>query len=480
MEQENLNKGTPSPETAVAPELQQPAPDVKPAAKKEPSKSAPKRELTLAQMQKRKKMLIMPLFFLIFGAAMWLIFAPSGKDKEKEAQQAGLNVELPMPKDGGLVSDKRDAYEREAMQQKEQERMRSLQDFSCQLSEAEEKERQWSMTPKTTENYGDPSRTSSRRLSSIQSSTAAYQDINKQLDAWHEQPATEVGEQPQHALERRIQELERKQEEVGESKRMEDEQLAMIEKSYKLAAKYSPQTAVTAGHPVLATDATGETVTAGSSTPQAGQSGKVVAQPVKQVRQNVVSLLAVPASNGEFVSAYNKPRNISFLTAAGNEGVQDKNSIRACVYQTVTLTSGKELQIRLLEPMKAGDILIPANTVVTGTCRIGGERMDVTVNSIQYADNIIPVEILVYDTDGQRGISVPGSDEIKAAKEVAATLANSAGTGIMISDNAGSQLAADMGKGLIQGASQYVSKKMSVVKVTLKANYRLLLLPKTQ
>ena len=106
--------------------------------------------------------------------------------------------------------------------------------------------------------------------------------------------------------------------------------------------------------------------------------------------------------------------------------------------------------------------------------------MDVTVTSIQYSDNIIPVEILVYDTDGQRGISVPGSDEIKATREVAARLANSAGTGIMISDNAGSQLAADMGKGLIQGASQYVSKKMSVVKVTLKANYRLLLLPKTQ
>jgi len=478
MEQENLNKGTPLPETAAAPEVQQPAPEVKPEAKKEPPKSAPKKELTPAQMQRRKKMLIMPLFFLIFGAAMWLIFSPSGKDKEKGARQTGLNVELPMPKENGLVSDKRDAYEREAMQQKEQERMRSLQDFSYQLSQVEEEERQWKMTPKPAKGYEDPSHTSSRRSSSIQSSTAAYQDINKQLDTWHEEPATEVDEQSQ--LARRIQELERKLEEAGESKRMEDEELAMIEKSYKLAAKYSPQTAVTAGQPVLGADATGETSAAGSSTQQAGQSGKVVAQPVKQVQQNVVSLLAAPVSNEQFISAYGKPRNMGFLTAAGNEGVQDKNSIRACVYQTVTLTSGKELQIRLLEPMRAGDILIPANTVVTGTCRIGGERMDVTVNSIQYADNIIPVELLVYGTDGQRGISVPASEEIKAAKEVAATLANSAGTSISITDNAGSQLAADLGKGLIQGASQYVSKKMSVVKVTLKANYHLLLLPKTQ
>ncbi|GHT32442.1 conjugative transposon protein TraM [Bacteroidia bacterium] len=468
MEQENLNRGTPPLETAAAPE-------VKHEGKQESGKLAqkpvkPKKELTPAEMQKRRKMFIMPLFFLIFGAALWLIFAPSGKDKEKEAQQAGLNVELPMPTDGGLVSDKRDAYEREAMQQKQQDRMRSLQDFSYQLSQAEEKAQ--AEVPQSEDYYEAPSRTasgnaSSQRTSAIQSSAVAYQDINKQLGAWYEQP--EADEQPQPALESRMQELERKLAEAEQRKAAENEQAAMLEKSYQMAAKYMPQTAQEASGA-----ATGET------SAMAGQSGKTAAQPVKQVRQNVVSLLAAPMSNGEFISAYSQPRNTGFLTAAGNEGVQDKNSIRACVYQTVTLTNGKEVQIRLLEPMRVGDMLIPVNTVVTGTCRIGGERMEVTVNSIQYAGNIISVEILVYDTDGQRGISVPGSDEINAAKEVAATLANSAGTSIMISDNAGSQLAADMGKGLIQGASQYVSKKMSVVKVTLKANYRLLLLPKIQ
>lgn len=482
MEQENL-KNEMQPETAAEPEVQQSAPEVKPEMEKKKGKPTPKRELTPAQLQKRKKMLVMPLFFLIFAAAMWLIFAPSGKDKEKEAQQAGLNVELPMPKDDGLVSDKRDAYEREAMQQKVQERMRSLQDFSYQLSEAEG-EREWEMDAEPVEDYGNPVRItgdqpSSRRSSPIQSSTAAYQDINKQLGEWYEQPATEIDEQSQLAIEWRIQELERKLEEVEENRRTEDEQLAMIEKSYRIAAQYSQSPNIT-GHPVTETGATGETAAGVSSTVRAGQPGKVVSQPVKQVRHNVVSLLAAPMSNEEFVSEYGKPRNMGFLTAAGNEAVQDKNSIRACVYQTVTLTNGKELKMRLLEPMKAGDMLIPSGTVLSGICRIGGERMDVTINSIQHADNIIPVELVVYDTDGQRGISVPGSDEIKAAKEVAASLTNSAGTSIMISDNAGSQLAADMGKGIIQGASQYASKKMSVVKVTLKANYRLLLLPDIQ
>lgn len=205
---------------------------------------------------------------------------------------------------------------------------------------------------------------------------------------------------------------------------------------------------------------------------------KVNVLPVKQVRHNVVSLLAAPMSDDEFIESFSQPRNMGFLTAAGNEGVKDKNSIRACVNQTVTLTSGREVQIRLLEPMQAGNILIPANSIITGACRIGSERMEVTVNSIQYAGNIIPVELQVYDLDGQRGISVPNSDEIKAAKEIASQMAQSAGSSITITDDAGSQFAADIGKSLIQGASQYVSKKMSVVKVTLKANHKLLLLPK--
>ena len=39
----------------------------------------------------------------------------------------------------------------------------------------------------------------------------------------------------------------------------------------------------------------------------------------------------------------------------------------------------------------------------------------------------------------------------------------------------GAQLASDLGKGLIQGTSQYIAKKMRTVKVHLKAGYRVML-----
>ena len=65
--------------------------------------------------------------------------------------------------------------------------------------------------------------------------------------------------------------------------------------------------------------------------------------------------------------------------------------------------------------------------------------------------------------------------EMNAVREVAANMGGSLGRSIYISTNAGAQLASDLGKGLIQGTSQYIAKKMRTVKVHLKAGYRVML-----
>ncbi len=44
-----------------------------------------------------------------------------------------------------------------------------------------------------------------------------------------------------------------------------------------------------------------------------------------------------------FLEEFVKPRNWGFNTVAGNEEVKEKNSIRACIYQTVTITDGQEV-----------------------------------------------------------------------------------------------------------------------------------------
>jgi conjugative transposon TraM protein len=412
---------------------------------------------------------------------MWLIFAPSSDKKEKEQQSQGLNTDLPMPEEKGLVGNKREAYEQEAIRQKDKDKKRSLSDFAFLLEEEQSKkgkDRSLGTKPslsdysRSSQSVGTSAQSKSPdKGASIRSSVGAYQNINRQLGSWNDQPKVETDQQNQTKLENRIQELEHKQEEDALRKKTEDDQLAVIEKSYQLAAKYMPA-ATNQGVNALP-------IESGKVTSNASSGEKAIAQPVRQVKQNVVSLLGSSA-NGSATAEYSSDRqNSGFRTVSGSDESTGKNSIRACINQTVTLTNGKELQFRLLEPIQVGDLLIPANTLITGPCRIGGERLNVIVTSIQYAGNIIPVQLQVYGTDGQAGISVPGNDAVTATKEVASSLASSSGSSIMISDNAGSQLAADMGKGLIQGASQFVSKKMSTVRVTIKAGYQVLLLPKS-
>jgi hypothetical protein len=84
-----------------------------------------KKELTPQQRQKRMKLLIYPLFVLLFAGSMWLIFAPSTDQKKKTGQPAGLNTDLPMPKEKGMVENKREAYEQETVRQKDKEKKRS-------------------------------------------------------------------------------------------------------------------------------------------------------------------------------------------------------------------------------------------------------------------------------------------------------------------------------------------------------------------
>ena len=127
--------------------------------------------------------------------------------------------------------------------------------------------------------------------------------------------------------------------------------------------------------------------------------------------------------------------------------------------------------------MMAGDVLIPANTILTGTTRIDGERMSITINAVQHEGNVIPIELTVYDMDGGAGISVPSSEEINAVKEIAANAGSGLGSSITITDDAGTQLLSDLGRSVIQGTAQYIGQKMRQVKVTLKAGYRVLLLP---
>lgn len=115
------------------------------------------------------------------------------------------------------------------------------------------------------------------------------------------------------------------------------------------------------------------------------------------------------------------------------------------------------------------------NTAIVGTARIQGERLEIEISSIECQGSIYEVELKVYDSDGQEGINIPGSMESDALHEIGANMGSTMGSSINISTNTGAQIASDVGRGLINGVSQYLTKKMRTVKVYVKAGYRVML-----
>lgn len=429
-----------------------------------------KQTLSNEQKQKMKKYAVFALLFTIFGACLWLIFAPSEDDKAKTEATKGFNADIPMPKEEGIVGDKKSAYENEQMKQKQDEKMRSLQDFAYMLGD-EKKAPANDLALITDEPATQKSNGySSSRPSSIQTSVAAYKDINRTLGTFYESKEDPEKER----LARELEEIKAKLVENETKKNSVDEQMALMEKSYQIAAKYMPQMQGQQGQTSF-TDGDGKPMEGVTS--QRNASSKTNVIPASQVKTQTVSALQQDMSSTDIMKAFSQPRNMGFLTATSETQAETKNTITACVHDNQTILNGQSVRLRLLESMKVGNMLIPRNTIITGMGKIQGERLDILINSLEYEGAIIPVNLTVYDTDGQQGIFIPNVAEVNAAKEIVANMGTSAGTSISLSSDAGQQLAADMGRSLIQGTSQYVSKKLREVKVNLKAGYKLFLLP---
>ena len=413
----------------------------------------PKRELTPQQVQQRRKMIVFPLMFLAFAGCMYLIFAPADKEDVNVESVGGFNADIPLPAEDGIIADKQKAYEQAVISRKQQDKIQSLQDFGFTLDDdTEEPQEEINLMP---EEDPKPQRGGGA------SSRAAYRDINRQLSTFYETPPMD---EEKEELKRQVAELTDRLKQQQNATPTADDQMALLEKSYELAARY-----MNGGQGQVAqVPVTG------------GIERKPDAVAVQAIRETTVSGLQQPMSDADFIRAYSQPRNYGFNTAVGTGYAMGKNTVAACIHQDQTLVDGQAVKLRLLEPMQAGNIVVPKNTLVAGTAKVQGERLDILVSSIEYAGNIISVELAVFDTDGQKGLSVPSSMEQEAFNEAMANIGSGLGTSISFAQSAGQQVAMDVTRGLLQGTSGYLAKKFRTVKVKLKAGYKVMLYAKQQ
>lgn len=382
------------------------------------AKFAPK---TPAERERLKRITVYTLLVLSCLVCFWIIFAPSGDD---DAVKGKANMELPDQTSAGMPDTKLKAYEQEAAQKDKARNDSTINAVTLQLD---------TVTAPAEPTVPDE----------IQNSAAAYQQAQASLQDFY---VPEYNESAQVAkLQARLDELEM-QNSMAQQQSQQPNEMELLERSYQLAAQYM-----------------GNGNAGNVPPPQVDEKGKRNVQPVQNVTHNVVSTLSAATNDRGFNTSVGMKRSIG------------KNTIAAVIAGNQSVTNGQSVKLRTTEPMWIGNRLIPRNTVLVGAARLQDERLEIEISSIECQGSIYDVELKVYDSDGQEGINIPNSMETDALHEIGANMGSTMGSSINISTDAGAQIASDVGRGLINGVSQYLTKKMRTVKVHLKSGYRVML-----
>jgi len=149
------------------------------------------------------------------------------------------------------------------------------------------------------------------------------------------------------------------------------------------------------------------------------------------------------------------------------------NTIEAVIHETQELVAGATVKMRLLNDIYINDKLISKDQFIYGTCSIEAERLTISINSIQSDNTLFPVAMSAYDLDGLEGIYVPGAITRDAAKQSSDQAMQS--MQFMTMDQSIGAQAASAG---LQAAKGLFSKKVKLIRVTVKAGYKILLVDK--
>ena len=376
------------------------------------------RPTTEAERKMRMKYLVaFPAMFLTTGIILWLIFDSFGDGAATTTN--GFNQNMPEPDAQEITADKRDAYAAQ------KDTVRVATDTIPHVDSI-------------------PQSVDEPEPDMVEASNQAYQEVQASLDDFfvpEDNSSAQVAE-----LQARIDELET-QNAMAQQQSQQSNEMELMEQSYKLAAQYL-------------------------GTGNGGQQAVIVDEPekdrkvmpVNQVNRNVVSSLSASTDNTR-----------SFSTAVGTKRTNFKNTISACIATDQSVIDGQSVRLRTLEPMWIGNSLLPKNTNIVGVARLQGERLEIKIENVEALGCIMEVDLSVYDSDGQEGINIPNSMESDALHEIGANMGSTMGSSINLTTNAGAQLASDVGKGLINGVSQYLNKKLRTVKVHLKSGYKIML-----
>lgn len=158
-----------------------------------------------------------------------------------------------------------------------------------------------------------------------------------------------------------------------------------------------------------------------------------------------------------------------FNTLAENE--KEANLIKAIIDEDVKATDGTRIRLRLLDDVEIGELVVPKGSYLYATMSgFGSQRVKGNIKSMLIDDELVKINLSIYDTDGMEGLYVPNSSFRETTKDVASSAAsgnmemnNGTNTG-----NSMTQWAAQAMTNAYQKTSNAIGKAIKKNKVKLK------------
>lgn len=123
-------------------------------------------------------------------------------------------------------------------------------------------------------------------------------------------------------------------------------------------------------------------------------------------------------TQAEQVVKVQKETSEYFNTIANNE--PESKLIKAIVDEDITAVDGSRVRLRLLDDIDVGERTIPSGTYLY--CLMSGfgqQRVKGTVKSVLINDELVKVNLSIYDTDGMEGLYIPKSSFRETTNNIA-------------------------------------------------------------
>ncbi len=199
----------------------------------------------------------------------------------------------------------------------------------------------------------------------------------------------------------RMQELPDEQQRLSEEEARNQEALAELEKALAEARLKGQQSVVDARQAVDSVAVAKVTMTETQTV---------------EVKENAVNALD-DNDKAETVTKATRPSSSYFNTLAENE--PEPRLIKAIIDEDVKAVDGSRVRLRLLDDIEINDVMMPKGSYIYATMSgFGQQRVKGTVKSLMVDDELIRVNLSIYDTDGMEGLYVPNSQFRETTKDV--------------------------------------------------------------